>query len=252
MESRALLLLVLACEAEAFGPLPIARVQHDQADAHAPVPRRALLTALPALTALPLPALQPARGARALAAAENSRDAEARPLVGYRATTVEVGGENIPVAQWYPLDEPSATTEAKGGTPYVYRIGIANLFKAFLGLRLPIPSPVVRSGGAHVRVGNVPAASTRGGIVFAHGMLGSRFDMATLCEALAREGFVVSAADFAESISGSFTPNPQTSRGAIIEAEIALLRRDFGAERFGIFGHSAGGGSATMTQVSTC
>ena len=52
---------------------------------------------------------------------------------------------------------------------------------------------------------------------------GSRFDMATLCETLAREGFVVSAADFAESISASFAPNSATSRSAIIDAEMSLL-----------------------------
>ena len=47
--------------------------------------------------------------------------------------------------------------------------------------------------------------------------------MATLCETLAREGFVVSAADFAESISASFAPNSATSRSAIIHAEMSLL-----------------------------
>jgi len=46
----------------------------------------------------------------------------------------------------------------------------------------------------------------------------ARHPQATLCEQLARQGFVVSAADFAESISGSFIPNEKTGRGAIIDA----------------------------------
>jgi hypothetical protein len=183
------------------------------------------------------------------AAAQMDAVAASKP-VGYRATTLLVGGQTIPVAQWYPLADEGeeAATFINTGPPYRYRINIANLFRAFLGFKPPIPSPEVRNGGASAVRRDAPPAQgeSKGGIVFAHGLLGSRFDMATLCEQLAREGFVVSSADFAESISGSFAPNENTGRGAIIEAEMELLRRDFGATTFGIFGHSAGGGSASM------
>mmetsp|Transcript_47892 Transcript_47892/g.57726 ORF Transcript_47892/g.57726 Transcript_47892/m.57726 type:complete len:413 (+) Transcript_47892:47-1285(+) len=176
--------------------------------------------------------------------------------IGYRSTTVTVGGQTVPVAVWYPLDEPSpsstppSTTSSTKPKPYNYKIGIGNLFKVFLGVALPIPNPQVNSGDAtSILVNGTPASasSSLNGIVFAHGMLGSRFDMADLCANLAREGFVVSSADFAESISASFTPNDQTSRSAIIEAEKNVLR-GLGVTEFGIFGHSAGGGSATMTE----
>jgi hypothetical protein len=170
--------------------------------------------------------------------------------VGYRAILLDVGGEKVPCAQWYPLMMSGDDTRVRDhmDQPYKYVIGIANLFKAFLNVNLPIPNPTMQFGDAAVRYGGVAATSIKGCIIFAHGVLGSRFDMATLCEALAREGFVVSAADFAESISASFTPNQATTRNAIIEAQMLLSRRDFGASEFGIFGHSAGGGSATMMQ----
>eukprot|EP00965_Chrysotila_dentata_P157563 5205050-Pleurochrysis_carterae.AAC.1 len=51
-----------------------------------------------------------------------------------------------------------------------------------------------------------PAAAVSRGeaLLFAHGFLGSRFDMADACERLASVGFVIVAPDFGESISGSF------------------------------------------------
>ena len=56
-------------------------------------------------------------------------------------------------------------------------------------------------------------------IIFAHGFLGSRFDQAHVCEALASDGFVVLAPEFAESLAGSFVPNDLTDRPAIVQAK---------------------------------
>jgi len=205
--------------------------------------RRELIASIPA--ALPTSLLA---STAATAADDIGAPGKLKP-VGYRATTVVVGGQTVPVALWYPLSsDDNSQPAAASDRPYNYRIGIGNLFKVFLGFELPIPNPEVRSGDAAVRVGGAPQANCGNGIIFAHGMLGSRFDMAELCASLAREGFVVSAADFAESISASYAPNESTTRGAIIDAETELLRRDFSATSFGIVGHSAGGGSATMTE----
>ena len=117
--------------------------------------------------------------ARAAVGGEANDGSVTKTPVGYRATTVVVGGQSVPVAQWYPLDSPDENDlSGSDSPPYRYQIGIAKLFKAFLGLKLPIPSPQVRSGDAAVRVG-APSKPCKGGIVFAHGMLGSRFDMAS-------------------------------------------------------------------------
>jgi len=206
---------------------------------HTDVTRRDLVARLPAAASFLL-ASSPSSAEETI----STSDQTLTP-VGYRATNVVVGGQIIPIALWYPLSDDDSN-KPSGSQPYRYRIGIRNLFKVFLGLDLPfIPNPEVLSGDTAVRVDGTPKAQQQGGIVFAHGMLGSRFDMADLCAALASRGFVVSSADFAESISASFTPNEGTTREAIIEAEMALLARDFGASLFGIVGHSAGGGSAT-------
>lgn len=202
------------------------RSRHARSSAAEPesLSRRALVTALPAIVPAVGGLLPGALAARA-GEGQVGRAIASRLPIGYRSTTVAVGGENIPVAQWYPLSSVTSTATVETERPYQYQIGIANLFKAFLGFKLPIPSPTVASGDVSVRVGGAAVAQCKHGIVFAHGMLGSRFDMADLCAALAREGFVVSAADFAESISASFTPNEATSRSAIIDAELALLQR---------------------------
>jgi hypothetical protein len=192
--------------------------------------RRTVIKTLPAV--LPVPVFS---SVHALATAGDGMPAAP---IGYRSTSVNVGGQTVPVAQWYPLsrEEVAQAEPAQGkDKPYRYRIGIANLFKAFLGVKLPIPSPEVRSGDVvTVREDGTPMPGCKNGIIFCHGMLGSRFDMADLCSALARKGFVVSAADFAECISASFTPNEATSRDAIIKAEMERLSSDFGATEFGM------------------
>ena len=279
-----LFVAALVARADGFGSPKLTTIAKfsDSTEGRLAARRRAVVTALPVL--VPSFTLRKTP----LAGTETNVRVKDRLQIGYRAVAVDIGGQKVPVAQWYPLAVDQASRERTAAAdksepvqePYAYRIGIANLFKAFLVVRLPIPSPEVRCGSDHaVRVDAAPAATNKGGaglgpddrfraesrqlsrrfllilcccgpgIVFAHGMLGSRFDMATLCEALAREGFVVSSADFAESISASFTPNPETTRGAIIDAEMALMHRDFGSETFGIFGHSAGGGSATIMPV---
>ena len=131
------------------------------------LPRRALLALPGAVYMMP---------AKMEAAWTTAADAASKP-VGYRATTLLVGDQEIPVAVWYPLAQDDGAQKAGEGPPYRYRINIANLFRAFLGFKPPIPSPEVRSGGAAVRPDAPPASASKGGIVFAHGMLGSRFDM---------------------------------------------------------------------------
>lgn len=175
-----------------------------------------------------------------------SANAAAGAKIGYRTTSVSVGGQDVPVSVWYPLAD-AAGAGPPTAAPYAYRIGLPTLVKAFFGVKPPLPAPrVALAGGGNVVAGAAARSDASGdALLFAHGFLGSRFDCATLCETLCREGFTVVAPDFAESIMGTFDPNEATSRGAIVAATRALLADQAGATRWGIFGHSAGGGSAT-------
>jgi len=172
--------------------------------------------------------------------------------VGYSPSSLSVGGQQVPLAIWYPAAAQLGSRVETADAPYDYFISLGKLFQLFLGLGVPLVlgRRFTLRGGDGVRV-DAPlcqswgAGGQRPGIIFAHGYLGSRFDMLELCERLARRGFVVAAPDFAESLSGSFEPTGATARGAILKATMDRLRRDFGAARFGIVGHSAGAGTAT-------
>jgi hypothetical protein len=65
--------------------------------------------------------------------------------------------------------------------------------------------------------------------------------MIHLAERLASKGFVVAAPEFAESLSASFEPSEGTSRQAIMQATLAMVRSDFATGKAGLVGHSAGG-----------
>ena len=82
-----------------------------------------------------------------------------------------------------------------------------------------------------------PALPTECGVIFAHGYLGSRFDMLHLCESLARQGFLVAAPDFASALGGQLA---DASREEVMDALVARLRREFQVQRLGLVGHSAG------------
>mmetsp|Transcript_32471 Transcript_32471/g.75114 ORF Transcript_32471/g.75114 Transcript_32471/m.75114 type:complete len:284 (-) Transcript_32471:263-1114(-) len=76
----------------------------------------------------------------------------------------------------------------------------------------------------------------------------SSFDMVHVCETLASAGFVVAAPEFAECIAGNYRPTDATSRVAVVDATMQLVADKHGSEgglEWGIFGHSAGGGTAS-------
>jgi dienelactone hydrolase len=84
------------------------------------------------------------------------------------------------------------------------------------------------------------------GIIFAHGYLGSRYDMMHICEELASKGFVVAAPEMPESLSASYEPNERVQRSCIVDETIGMMQRNFAVgDNLGIFGHSAGGGTST-------
>lgn len=77
------------------------------------------------------------------------------------------------------------------------------------------------------------------------------YDFAHAAEALAADGFVVVAPELPESLTASYIPNEGVDRTSIIAVTRERIAADvFGdplAGRWGIFGHSAGAGSA-LTQ----
>ena len=97
---------------------------------------------------------------------------------------------------------------------------------------------------------SLPIPSNSNFIIFAHGFLGSRFDMLHLCELLASRGYTVLAPELPESISNSFETTDGVSRDSIVDATMSFIRRENPNPRFGIFGHSMGGGTAAQNTNS--
>ena len=171
-------------------------------------------------------------------------------------TSVAVAGVSIPVAVWRP-----ATTFAAPAT-YPYKIDIGKIAKKLrVGWLGWLPSFSFDLPCGAVTAASPPAgfARARDGdcLLFAHGFLGSIYDFAHAAEAMAADGFTVVAPELPESLSASFIPPDGLGREEIIAAARELI--DSGADgsgsggdgsggapkrRWGIFGHSAGAGSA--------
>eukprot|EP00929_Paragymnodinium_shiwhaense_P098271 TRINITY_DN59773_c0_g1_i1.p1 TRINITY_DN59773_c0_g1~~TRINITY_DN59773_c0_g1_i1.p1 ORF type:complete len:435 (+),score=108.59 TRINITY_DN59773_c0_g1_i1:100-1404(+) len=204
-----------------------------------------------ALTSGSIPRRRAVMSASALAASGPAlaSDATVSSSLGYRDTTVSVGGEQIPVAMWFPVAEDQVA-EAAVEEPYSYRISVAKIFKMLLGVTLPafLASTFrLRSSYRLFPKAAPPAALEKSQqlpvVVFAHGYLGSRFDMLHLAEYLASRGFVVAAPEFAESLSASFEASEATPRKDIMAATLRMLDEEVGIDSCGLIGHSAGAGT---------
>ena len=121
--------------------------------------------------------------------------------VRYSTTSVVVGSQTIPMAVWCPEPLlPKGVWQPAEAYPYTVDVGrIAAKLK--VGWLTWLPSRTFTLDRA--RVASAPQLSTAarqglrpGGdaLIFAHGFLGSPYDMAHACEALASDGFVVKAA----------------------------------------------------------
>ena len=210
--------------------------------AAAAIPRRSLFSLTSALTARQR---FPAPTAMAFI--------ETQPSVRFSLRSLNISGASVPVACWTPA--ALAGADASSATEYPYAVDIgriaARLRVGWLSwlprVNLPLPCgtapldglPTSYSGGA--RQGDA--------IIFAHGFLGSAYDCAHICEALASDGFLVCAPEMPESLAASYKP-PES--GITREEIIAASRELFGsqARRWGIFGHSAGAGSALYQRGS--
>eukprot|EP00435_Cladocopium_sp_Y103_P009402 s3282_g2.t1 len=188
-----------------------------------------------------------------------------RCAVGYRSTQLRVRGKRAPVSLWYPARAPRERRGASSSEPKPYRhfISVAKIVEVLQGTELPealgweyqleageavfpdalpIPAESQETELQQRRVEQGLAVANCA-VIFAHGYLGSRFDMLHLCEKLALRGFVCASADFAEGLSGA-VPR-QIARQEIVQELILRLRSEFDVQHLGIVGHSAGGGTAT-------
>jgi len=171
--------------------------------------------------------------------------------VAHTMAEVQVNGTQVPVALWYPNKVAEMLGESR--TSYQYVIDIGGIAKRLnvgwlLGW-LPRMEYVLPFAGVTYNESS-PAASAAGGpndyIMFTHGFLGSPFDMAHVCEALAARGFTVAAPEFPESLSASYMNTNSITRAEIVSATRDLI--DGGRSgRWGSFGHSAGAGT-TLSQ----
>mmetsp|Transcript_29564 Transcript_29564/g.74366 ORF Transcript_29564/g.74366 Transcript_29564/m.74366 type:complete len:420 (-) Transcript_29564:96-1355(-) len=173
--------------------------------------------------------------------------------VGYQDVSVKVGGQSIPVSIWYPIDksDPSSAS-APSQANYPHKISVGKIATLLTRGQLSVPSFVGPStslkSGIRVVKGAAPSEG-RPAVVFAHGYLGSRYDMMHVCEDLASKGFVVAAPELPESLAASFEVNDDITRPAIVTATLDKLRLNWTiTNNLGIFGHSAGGGTSTMME----
>ena len=201
-------------------------------------------------------------------------------------------GQRVPVATWFPDAsgtgagaEPSVISERRGpdSSPlyYPHAISVAKIARVLLNTPESTPrwldrqTPLLAAPGVRAAArGETSHASGHAApdkvAVLCHGYLGSRFDLVDLAEALASEGFLVLAPEFAESLaSPETTPayarpgappprNPSATRDEVVDAALRAFAPGFfeasdvgasgGAPRVVIAGQSAGASTATSAR----
>ena len=200
-------------------------------------------------------------------------------------------GQSVPVATWFPdasgagAAAPSAISDRRdpASSPlyYPHAISVAKIARVLLNTPESTPrwldrqTPLLAAPGvrfaARGETSSAAAAAPGKVAVLCHGYLGSRFDLVDLAEALANEGFLVLAPEFAESLaSPETTPayarpgapppaNPSATRDEVVDAALRAFAPGFfeapasGSDerrppRVVIAGQSAGASTATSAR----
>ena len=223
---------------------------------------------------------------------------QARNRVVFEDACVAIpgSGQSVPVATWFPDvpagagagAAPSVISERRGpdSSPlyYPHAISVAKIARVLLNTPESTPrwldrqTPLLAAPGvrfaARGETSSAVAAAPGKVAVLCHGYLGSRFDLVDLAEALASEGFLVLAPEFAESLaSPETTPayarpgappprNPSATRDEVVDAALRAFAPGFFAEtsapergasprrapRVVIAGQSAGASTATSAR----
>ena len=178
----------------------------------------------------------------------------ARP-VSFATTSVSIQGQSVPVAIWCPTSLLPESWRRTSTDAYEYKIDVGRIAtKLEVDWLSWLPSRRVKLARAGASACNPPSDDERlgDGLIFAHGFLGSPFDMAHACEALACDGFIVVAPECPESLSASYESREGLNREAIVRAtqqavDATVAQQGDGApRRWGIFGHSAGSATAIL------
>ena len=184
--------------------------------------------------------------APAVAASVPAASADRAAAFDHELTSMKLQGVSVPVAVWRPAPESAMPAASPATYPYKIDIGkiaaklrvgwLTWLPKFDYALPVGASQPPPLPGFARARSDDC--------ILFAHGFLGSVYDFAHAAEALAADGFTVVAPELPESLSASYIPPDDLTREEIIASARELVGKPGG--RWGIFGHSAGAGSALM------
>lgn len=222
-----------------------------------------------------------------------ARSGAARNRVVFDDARVAIpgSGQSVPVATWFPdasgagAAAPSAISDRRdpASSPlyYPHFISVAKIARVLLNTPESTPrwldrqTPLLAAPGvrfaARGETSSAAAAAPGKVAVLCHGYLGSRFDLVDLAEALAREGFLVLAPEFAESLaSPETTPayarpgapppaNPSATRDEVVDAALRAFAPGFfeaqasGSDerrspRVVIAGQSAGASTATSAR----
>ena len=160
-------------------------------------------------------------------------------------------GQSVPVATWFPeasgAPDERRDSESPGVLYYPHAISVAKIARVLLNTPESTPRWLDRSTPLLAAPGVRVAARGETGreksfdkvAVLCHGYLGSRFDLVDLAEALANEGFLVLAPEFAESLaSPETTPayarpgapppkNPSATRDEVVDAALRAFAPGF-------------------------
>ena len=171
----------------------------------------------------------------------------------FATTSVTVGGLEVPVCIWCP--EPLFPQDAwQPAAAYNYVVDVGRIAtKLKVGWLSWLPSRTRTLTRAIAPPSDSPVSASEPGdaLIFAHGFLGSPFDMAHVCEALASDGFIVASPEMPESLAASYDAQDGVTREAIVRAtqqaiDASITTPTSSARRWGIFGHSAGSGTALL------
>ncbi|KAL7508010.1 hypothetical protein ACHAXN_005790 [Cyclotella atomus] len=180
--------------------------------------------------------------------------------VVYEPITIDVLGEEVPVAAWYPttLNEVTSNQFSSKKVVYDHRISVKKIGKSLAGWNF-IPEfttrtfPISASGDIMQinSIATVPnfASSTVPVVLLAHGYLGSRFDLSPYAQDLASNGFLVLSPEYPESLADSYDSMTKPIDRTIITNMLLqnLKQWEVNAVSYSIIGHSLGCGTAIKT-----
>ena len=196
----------------------------------------------------------------AFAMAPTNSNVQSHNQVIYEPITIDVLGEGVPVAAWYPsnLNEVTSNQFSTRRVTYEHRISVKKIGKSLAGWNF-IPEfttrtfPISASGNIMQidSISNAPnfASCTVPVVLLAHGYLGSRFDLSPYAEDLASNGFLVLSPEYPESLADSYDSMTKLIDRTIITNLLLqnLKQWNVNAKSYSILGHSLGCGTANKT-----